>query len=620
MEHGWWGQAVRPRLAIARQVRVAGGGLVAALVVVNLLLGLLPVVFVVATSWLVGRIPAIVSAGASAGAGTPAWNAFLAPFLLAGAAFVGQQALAPVQVALGELMKRRVDGWVHGRIMAAALRRTDLGAMEDPDALDALGDASRRLTGNWETPGMACAGLVALLGRYVRLLGLCVVVGVVAGWPAAAALGAATMLLRHANRAGLRRYSQVWADVTGLVRRGGYLRDLAMSDAAAKEVRVFGLTGWIADRYERAYRTWLAPIWLARRKVYVLPYLAATLVGLAVAVVVFLLIAHRGAGGDISLTELALGLQATVAALMLAAYYPECDGPTQFGMLAAEALRRFEKLSDAEPAAKTVEPQPVPAGSGSSATVRFEGVGFRYPGRKSDVLDRLDLELPAGACTAVVGVNGAGKTTLVKLLARLHEPTAGTVRFGGTDIRAIPVPQWRRQLSVVFQDFIRYELSVADNVAFGAVHAPRDPDSVRRVLDRVGLLGEFERLPEGLDTPLHRAYPNGTDLSGGQWQRVAIARCLYGLDAGARILVMDEPTAALDVRAEAEFFTQFTELTKGATVLLISHRFSSIRHADRIVVLDRGRVAEQGGHDELVAAGGRYADLFELQAERFAHD
>ncbi|GAA0918918.1 hypothetical protein GCM10009558_029910 [Virgisporangium aurantiacum] len=178
VEHGWWGQAVRPRLAIARQVRVAGGGLVAALVVVNLLLGLLPVVFVVATSWLVGRIPAIVSAGASAGAGTPAWNAFLAPFLLAGAAFVGQQALAPVQVALGELMKRRVDGWVHGRIMAAALRRTDLGAMEDPDALDALGDASRRLTGNWETPGMACAGLVALLGRYVRLLGLCVVVGV----------------------------------------------------------------------------------------------------------------------------------------------------------------------------------------------------------------------------------------------------------------------------------------------------------------------------------------------------------------------------------------------------------------------------------------------------------
>ncbi|UAC00024.1 ABC transporter ATP-binding protein [Dactylosporangium vinaceum] len=609
----WWKQAVRPRIAIARQVRVAGGGLVTTLVAVNLLLGVLPVVFVVATSRLVGRIPAAVSTGT----GTPAWDVFLGPFLVAAVAFVGQQALAPVQVALGELMKRRVDGWVHGRIMAAALRRTDLGAMEDPDALDALGDASRRLAGNWETPGMACAGLVALIGRYVRLFGLCVVVATVAGWPAAAALGAATMLLRHANRAGLRRYSQVWDEVTGLVRRGGYLRDLAMSDGAAKEVRVYGLTRWIADRYEHAYRSWLTPIWAARRKVYILPYLACTLVALAAAVVVLLLVARRGADGDISVTSLALGLQATVAALTLAAYYPESDGPTQFGMLAAEALRRFEQAADTAPAGPVGPAQPVPAGP---ATVRFEGVSFRYPGSARPVLDRLDLELPAGTCTAVVGVNGAGKTTLVKMLARLHEPSTGTVRFDGTDIRAMPVPEWRRQLSVVFQDFIRYELSVADNVAFGAVHAPRDPDSVRRVLDRVGLLSEFEQLPQGLDTPLHRAYPGGTDLSGGQWQRVAIARCLYGLDAGARILVMDEPTAALDVRAEAGFFTQFTELTRGATVLLISHRFSSIRHADRIVVLDGGQVAEQGGHDELVAAGGRYAELFELQAERFAEE
>lgn len=603
----WWNQAVRPRVAIAGQARVAGGGLIAALVAVNLLLGLLPVVFVVATSVLVGRIPQVVSSGA--------WAAFRWPFLVAAGAFIGQQALAPMQVALGELMKRRVDGHVHGRIMAAALRRADLTAMEDPAALDALDDASRRLTGNWETPGMACAGLIALLGRYVRLAGLVVVVAVVAGWPAAAALGAATMLLRHANRAGLRRYSQVWGDVTGLVRRGGYLRDLAVSDAAAKELRVFGLTDWIADRYERAYRSWLAPIWAARRRVYVLPYLAATLVGVAAAVVVFLVIARRGAGGGISVTELALGVQATVAALSLAAYYPESDGQTQFGMLAAEALRRFEAASDAAPVTKK---EPAPTTQERPATVRFDNVGFRYPGRSRPVLQGLDLELPAGACTAVVGVNGAGKTTLVKLLARLHEPTSGTVRFGGADIGALPVARWRSELSVVFQDFIRYELSVADNVAFGAVHAPRDLDRVRRVLDRVGLLGEFDRLPEGLDTPLHRAYPGGTDLSGGQWQRVAIARCLYGLEAGARVLVMDEPTAALDVRAEAEFFTQFTELTKGATVLLISHRFSSIRHADRIVVLDAGRVGEQGTHDELVAAGGRYAQMFELQADRFA--
>jgi ATP-binding cassette subfamily B protein len=604
----WWDEAVRSRLTIAGQLRAAGGGLVAALAVVNLLLGLLPVVFVVATSRLIGRVPAAVSAGT----GT---HALLAAFLVAAGAFVGQQALAPVQVALGELVKRRVDGWVHGRIMAAALRRTDLAAMEDAAALDALGDASRRLAGNWETPGMACAGLLALPGRYARLGGFVVLVGTVAGWPAAAALGAGTLLLRYANRAGLRRYSQAWVAVARLVRRGGYLRDLAMSAGTAKELRVFGLAGWLGDGYERAYRTWLAPIWRSRRRVYVLPYLACTLVGLAVAALVFVLVARRAASGQISLTALALGLQATVAALMLGGYYPECDAPTQFGMLAADALRRFEAAADAKPGPGARPAAPIPE---ADPTVRFEGVRFRYPGGARDVLDGLDLELPARACTAVVGVNGAGKTTLVKLLARLYEPTAGTVRFGGTDIRAFPVPEWRRELSVVFQDFIRYELSVADNVAFGAVHAPRDPERIRRVLDRVGLLGDVERLPGGVDTPLHRAYPGGVDLSGGQWQRVVIARCLYGLDAGARVLVLDEPTSALDVRAEVEFFAQFAELTRGATVLLISHRFSSVRHADRIVVLDGGRVVEQGTHDDLVAARGRYAEMFELQAERFA--
>ncbi len=609
----WWDEAVRPRVAIAGQLRVAGRGLVGALVAVNLALGLLPVVFVVATSRLVGQVPAVVSAGA----GSPAWGALVAAFLVAAGAFVGQQALAPAQAALGELVKRRVDGWLHGRIMAAALRRADLAAMEDAAALDALGDASRRLAGNWETPGMACAGLVALLGRYARLGGFVVLVGVVVGWPAAAASGAGTLLLRYANRAGLRRYSQAWTAVTRLVRRGGYLRDLALSGAAAKELRVFGLAGWLADRYEQAYRTWLAPIWQARRRVYVVPYLACTVVGLGVAAGVFLLIADRAATGRIPLTALALGLQATVAALMLGAYYPECDAPTQFGMLAAEALRRFEAAGDGCPVAIRPGFAPRTPGNIREPAVRFEGLRFRYPGGAAEVLDGLDLDLPAGTCTALVGDNGAGKTTVVKLLARLYEPTAGTIRFGGTDIRAFAVPAWRRQLSVVFQDFVRYELSVADNVAFGAPHAPRDPERVRRAVDRVGLLGEFEGLPLGLDTPLHHAYPGGVDLSGGQWQRVAIARCLYSLDAGARILVLDEPTAALDVRAEVEFFARFAELTRGATVLLISHRFSTVRHADRIVVLDRGRVAEQGSHDALVAARGRYAELFELQAERF---
>jgi ATP-binding cassette subfamily B protein len=177
---------------------------------------------------------------------------------------------------------------------------------------------------------------------------------------------------------------------------------------------------------------------------------------------------------------------------------------------------------------------------------------------------------------------------------------------------------WRRQVSVIFQDFLHYELSAADNISFGAVHAPRDPDAIRRAAERAGILDAFEDLPLGLDTPLGRMYEGGVDLSGGQWQRLAIARSLYALGAGARVLVLDEPTAALDVRAESAFFDSFVDLTRGVTSLLISHRFSSVRRADGIVVLDGGRVVEQGSHAELMEVDGTYARLFRLQAERFA--
>ena len=404
----------------------------------------------------------------------------------------------------------------------------------------------------------------------------------------------------------------------GLVRRSDYLRALSVRDTAAKELRVFGLSAWLSDRYDASYRAWLVPVWRERRRIYLYPFLAYTALGLAVAGVVLVLLARAGATGDITLTDLVIGMQATVAALLLGEHYPEADLQTQFGMLAASGLERFSAL------ATTAEQAQGRSGSTTGAwrlpqqAVRFTDLSFSYPGSDRTVLDGLDLELPAGRCTAVVGVNGAGKTTLVKLLTRLYEPTTGTVEVDGIDIRHLGVEAWRRQVSVIFQDFIRYELSAADNIAFGAVHVPRDLEAVRRAAARAGILDVFERLPHGLDTPLARGYRGGIDLSGGQWQRIAIARSLYALDAGSRVLVLDEPTAALDVRAEARFFDQFVELTRGVTSLLISHRFSSVRRADRIVVIEHGRATEQGTHDDLMAADGRYAELFRLQAERFA--
>ncbi|AVT35696.1 ABC transporter ATP-binding protein [Plantactinospora sp. BB1] len=637
----WRAEAVRPRLLLLGELRSAGPGLVGALIGVNLALGVLPVAFVVASSVMVGRLPAAIDAGPN----SPAATGLLSAFAVAATLFLAQQALTPVQVALGELVRLRVDGAVHDRVIGAALGGTGIARMEDPAALDALADAARRLESNWETPGMGCAGLLALLARYVRLAGFALLVGVVVGWLPAVLLAVTTLLFRYGQRGGLRKYSQVWVAVTPLIRRGRYLRGLVLGPGAAKELRVFGLGSWLAERYERTYRDWLAPVWRARRRVYLWPYLGYTLVGLVIAVGVFTAIADAATAG-ITLTELALALQATVAALLLGEYYPEADSPSQFGMLVAGAVARFEhamRPTALPPVAGPAALPPVAAAPAGPArvrsdrpdagrpradgpdpadvaepTVRFDRVTFGYPGGGHDVLTDLDLTLPAGRCTALVGLNGAGKTTLVKLLARLHEPTAGTVRFGGVDIRDFDVAAWRRQIGVVFQDFVRYELSIADNVAFGAVHAPRDPDRIRRALHRADLADLLDGLPAGLETPLSRTYPDGVDLSGGQWQRVAIARALYGVECGARLLVLDEPTAALDVRAEAAFFSRFVALTRGVTSLLISHRFSSVRHADHIVVLADGRVVEEGDHETLVAADGRYAELFQLQAERFA--
>jgi ATP-binding cassette subfamily B protein len=236
------------------------------------------------------------------------------------------------------------------------------------------------------------------------------------------------------------------------------------------------------------------------------------------------------------------------------------------------------------------------------------------------VLDKLNLVLPAGRCTAIVGLNGAGKTTIVKLLSRLYEPTAGRLLADGQDIRSYGEDDWRRRIGVIFQDFNRYELTAAENIGFGAIELADDRAQVRAAAARAGILATLDRLPQGLDTPLARQYKGGAELSGGQWQRVAIARALFALENGASILVLDEPTAALDVRAEAAFFEKFVDVTRGATALLISHRFSSVRHADNIVVIADGRVIEQGTHEELLAANGRYAELFHLQAERFTED
>jgi ABC-type multidrug transport system fused ATPase/permease subunit len=248
-----------------------------------------------------------------------------------------------------------------------------------------------------------------------------------------------------------------------------------------------------------------------------------------------------------------------------------------------------------------------PAATLPSSEIQFKNVTFSYPGG-APILEGFDLTVPAGSSLAIVGQNGAGKTTLAKLLCRLYDPQSGAIEVDGVDLRDLDIASWRTRLTAVFQDFIKFELPLRDNVApKGAPDAP-----IRDALEKAGA-----STLASLDTILARGYKGGTDLSGGQWQRVALARALCAVDLGAGLVLLDEPTAQLDVRGEAEIFERILAATRQVTTILISHRFSTVRHADRICVLEHGKVIELGTHDELMAKGGRYKTMFDLQAQRF---
>ena len=597
----WW-SIIRVLPQAGRAVPVAA--------LLNLVIGLLPLGFVVATSVAISRVPAL---------GQPAhdaWGPVLAAMTLAIVALLLQSALSPFQAAFSELISRRVDGFCTRRLMRATLTDAPVAQLEQAAVLDKLSDARRGLVDYFTTPGQAAAGLVTLIARYAQLLGAVVITGIVLGPLAALLIAAAALVARVGNRGSLSRWSMIIDRLSSARRKMFYVFDTGSELAAAKEIRVLGTLPWWRARGEQESDAYLRPLWRDRRRIFLGPFVWFSLAVLACAVAVLVLLRNAAVGGGLSVLDLSLAIQAILIPLRFGVFFPEADVQTQYGMLAHDSIQGIERAA-AEGASL------LPSGSRQAQdtpreAIRFEQVSFGYPGSDRRVLDEADLEFPAGSSTAIVGLNGAGKTTLVKLLARLYEPTSGRILVDGTDLGEFDMRSWQRRLAVIYQDYIRYEFDAATNVGLGAPEHMHDRDAIARACEWAGATEVIDGLPQGLDTVLSSRYPGGTDLSGGQWQRIALARALFATGAGASVLVLDEPTAQLDVRAEVAFFDRFLELTQGLTTVVISHRFSTVRRAQRIVVLEHGRITEQGSHEELLALGGRYAQLFELQARRFS--
>ncbi|MGW7683224.1 ABC transporter ATP-binding protein [Kribbella sp. NPDC054772] len=451
-----------------------------------------------------------------------------------------------------------------------------------------------------------------LLASRVTLFGSAVIVGVMFSWWVAVLLVGVALIVEWYGGRLVEGEIDVWWGNTEEQRRAHYLFNLGMRDAP-KELRVFGLHTWLVERYFRDWTAGYRPVWARRKRnaKWSILFGGVHLVANGIAI---LAVGRAALNGSLPLTQVATTLPAILAI-----------GQTNNGygvVQVRRGLSAYRAMRDLPTTIAERHPEPVASVEHRIETmpareIRFEKVSFRYPGSEVDVLRDLDLTIRAREALALVGVNGAGKSTLVKLLGGAYRPTSGRILVDGVDLAELDLAVWQRRVAAIVQDFLRFPLSVTDNVVFGAVERAGDELTLARVARESGIDEVVRGLPKGWDTVLDKTFDGGVDLSGGEWQRVALARALFAVHAGAGVLVLDEPAAALDVRAEAELVERYLELTSGVASLIISHRFSVVRNADRICVLSDGQIVEDGTHEELLAQDGEYAGMFRLQAERY---
>lgn len=591
------------KLATVRLLPSVHGGLFGALTGIVVVTGVGPVAVIALVGVIIGAVSDAASAANSSAAQDRAMIAFGAVCFL----FVALQAASTARVAVADALGMRLEQYLHNRLIKAVTGVRGIGHLEDPQSHACIAQA-RELGMNGRRVGDAVAAIASKASTRIVGVSCALLLAMFQWWLGAGLLAVWTWAAKEQRRHVLDT-TQILSRTHQSVARTKYVRNLVLDRVDAMEVRLFGLSEWLLDRFRQESDQMLGLVWQERSRIR-WPWVASTLAAGCASFLALIFLGRSAAVGTINLEEFTRFVGAVVGLSALVHMGPD-NHRIEYGTTAVPAVQAVERLAVAHSSRLTSGSRAVPS-KAPTREIRFDRVSFTYPGTQSPALSNFDLILPAGQSTAIVGANGSGKSTLIKLLCGFYDPDAGRITVDGDDLRTLRVDEWQRTIAAVFQEFVHYPCSAYDNIAFGAVERMGDDAAVKAAAFTAG--ADFlRRLRTGYNTPLTKARLGGTDLSGGQWQRVALARALFAANAGARVLVLDEPTAKLDPRAEAAFFDRFLDVTAGLTSVIVSHRFATVRRAASIVVLAHGQVVDIGTHDQLVGAGGVYARMFRAQ-------